>query len=365
VLLHHQVGVPTGSESFEPAGEQRVERRLADANRGIGVDGVETDVGGQAGLDGCVRVACNDGVDRRGSGGRRVGYAQAHRPLVHVDGPDGGLGGPSGQGDGDGAVAAPEVEQVGGPLRRRRPVEQQVLRTGIDSVAGEHAGVGRELDGEVGQRQAYLSWTGRHLGLRLEVLPGGRAIHSPDATLAGMAPYTIRVFGDPVLKQRATEVGDIDGALVRLAEDMLTTMYDAPGLGLAAPQVGVQKRLFVYDLDDQPQVLVNPVISESRGEWSYFEGCLSVPGQNWEILRPKEIFLTGYDLDGNEVQIEADELEARLFQHELDHLDGILLLDHLDDDQRKLAKKALRELVLEAIPEPEPQAARRRLSLRK
>ena len=158
-----------------------------------------------------------------------------------------------------------------------------------------------------------------------------------------MPPYAIRIIGDPVLNERAAEVEDINGALVRLADDMLTTMYEAPGLGLAAPQVGVQKRLFVYDAGDGPAVLFNPVISESRGEWAYEEGCLSVPGLSWEIIRPKEIHLTGYDLDGNEVSFEADELLARLFQHELDHLDGVLLLEHLDDDQRKAAKKALRE----------------------
>jgi peptide deformylase len=178
-----------------------------------------------------------------------------------------------------------------------------------------------------------------------------------------MAPYTIRVFGDPVLKQRATEIDDIDGALVRLADDMLETMYAAPGVGLAAPQVGVQKRLFVYDLDDEPRALINPVITESRGEWSYFEGCLSVPDLHWEIIRPKEICITGYDLDGNEVEIEADEIEARMFQHELDHLDGILLLEHLDDEQRREAKKALREMLLASPPAPEP--APRRLSLRR
>ena len=158
-----------------------------------------------------------------------------------------------------------------------------------------------------------------------------------------MPPYAIRVFGDPVLTQRAAEVDDINGALVRLADDMLTTMYEAPGLGLAAPQVGVQKRLFVYDAGDGPAVLVNPVISESSGEWAYEEGCLSVPGLSWEIIRPKEIHLTGFDLDGNEVSFEADELLSRLFQHEMDHLDGVLLLEHLDEDQRKAAKKALRE----------------------
>ena len=106
-----------------------------------------------------------------------------------------------------------------------------------------------------------------------------------------------------MLKQRATEVADIDGTLVRLADDMVQTMYDAPGIGLAAPQVGVQKRLFVYDLQDGEgaRTVINPVITESDGEWVYEEGCLSVPGLAWEIIRPKTVLLTGYDLDGNEV----------------------------------------------------------------
>ena len=160
-----------------------------------------------------------------------------------------------------------------------------------------------------------------------------------------MPQYTIRVYGDPVLRQRASEVTDVDGKLVALVEGMVETMYAAPGLGLAAPQVGVQKRLFVYDLNDGEgaKVIVNPVISESRGEWEYEEGCLSVPGLSWDIVRPKEVHLTGYDLDGNEVSIEADELTARLFQHELDHLEGKLLLEYLDTDQRKTALRALRE----------------------
>ena len=169
-----------------------------------------------------------------------------------------------------------------------------------------------------------------------------------------MAPYSIRLFGDPVLKQRAAEITEIDGRLARLAEDMLTTMYDAPGLGLAAPQVGVQKRMFVYDIGDGPRTLINPVISESSGEWEYDEGCLSVPGLSFEIVRPKEIHLTGVDLDGNEVSFEADELLARLFQHELDHLDGILLLEHLDESQRKSALKELRKRAVQDLqPSPE------------
>ena len=163
-----------------------------------------------------------------------------------------------------------------------------------------------------------------------------------------MAPYAIRIVGDPVLRQRAHEITDIDGRLARLADDMVATLYEASGLGLAAPQVGVQKRLFVYDLHDDagPKVIVNPTISEARGEWTYEEGCLSVPGLAWEIVRPKEIHLTGHDLHGTEVSIEADELLSRLFQHELDHLDGKLLLDLLDDDQRKIAMRAMRDRLM-------------------
>jgi len=178
-----------------------------------------------------------------------------------------------------------------------------------------------------------------------------------------VAPYAIRIVGDPVLRQRAHEIEDIDGRLVKLAHDMVPTMYEAHGIGLAAPQIGVQKRLFVYDMQDDngPQFLINPTITEARGEWVYEEGCLSVPGLHWEIARPKEVHLTGVDLDGNEVSIEADELLARCFQHELDHLDGTLLLDHLTEEQRKEAKRVLRERQL-AMPTP-PTTEKRGLTL--
>lgn len=159
-----------------------------------------------------------------------------------------------------------------------------------------------------------------------------------------MAAHTIRLVGDPVLRQRAAEVADIDGKLARLAEDMLVTMYEAPGLGLAAPQIGVRKRVFVYDIGEGPQVVINPEVAESDGEWSYEEGCLSVPGLSWDIVRPKEVLLKGYDLQGNEIAVEADEILARCFQHEMDHLDGVLLLERLDADTRKQAMKTIREL---------------------
>jgi peptide deformylase len=162
------------------------------------------------------------------------------------------------------------------------------------------------------------------------------------------APFNIRVVGDPVLRAAAAEVTDIDGKVAKLAQDMLETMYEAPGLGLAAPQVGVGKRLFVYDLDpDQradPHVLVNPRIVESDGEWAYQEGCLSIPGLSFEIIRPKVVHLVGLDLDGNEVSIEADELTARLFQHELDHLDGVLMTERMDPDTKKQALAEIRRM---------------------
>ncbi|MYB04221.1 MAG: peptide deformylase [Acidimicrobiaceae bacterium] len=159
-----------------------------------------------------------------------------------------------------------------------------------------------------------------------------------------MAPYEIRIIGDPVLRRRAADVDNVDGTLVRIVEDMVETMYSADGIGLAAPQVGVQKRLFVWDMGDGPRTIVNPQIVESDGEWVYDEGCLSVPGLTWEIVRPKEVHIVGRDLDGNEVSVEADELEARLFQHELDHLDGTLLIERLDDSTRKAALRTLREM---------------------
>lgn len=165
--------------------------------------------------------------------------------------------------------------------------------------------------------------------------------------------YEIRVFGDPVLKRVAEEVADIDGSLVDTCNDMLDAMYEAPGIGLAAPQVGISKRFFVYDFGDGPEVLINPVITESDGEWEYEEGCLSVPGLSWEIVRPKQIHIVGLDLDGNERSIEADELEARLYQHELDHLEGRLLFDYLDDDQVREAKRVLRERAMgNVVAEP-------------
>jgi peptide deformylase len=177
-----------------------------------------------------------------------------------------------------------------------------------------------------------------------------------------MSTYDIRVFGDPVLKAKAAEVTDIDGALVRLVDEMLDVMYEAPGLGLAAPQIGISKQLFVWDIDDDegPQAIVNPTIRESAGEWVYDEGCLSIPGLYVEIARPKVVHITGWDLDGNEVSFEADELLGRLFQHELDHLNGVLMFERMTPEQRREAMAEWRKIQ----EEPQKAKTKRRLRLR-
>jgi peptide deformylase len=175
-----------------------------------------------------------------------------------------------------------------------------------------------------------------------------------------MALLDIRVFGDPVLKTVATEVAKIDGALAGLVDDMVATLYEANGLALAAPQVGVQKQFFVYDMGDGPAVIINPVIHEGDGEWVYDEGCLSIPGLHVEVVRPKLVHVSGIDLDGNALSIEADELFARMLQHEIDHLHGITMFDRMTDDQRRVALREWRQMQLEP---PEDTPRRRRLGL--
>lgn len=165
--------------------------------------------------------------------------------------------------------------------------------------------------------------------------------------------FPIRVFGDPVLRLPAQPIEEIDDGVRQLAEAMLETMYNtASGVGLAAPQVGVQRRLFVYDIGDGPGVVVNPVLSDRRDEWTYAEGCLSVPELHWPIVRAKQVRLMGTDLAGNALSVDADELLARVFQHEMDHLDGMLLIERLDPDQRREAKKALRAQALDGNLRP-------------
>ena len=173
--------------------------------------------------------------------------------------------------------------------------------------------------------------------------------------------YTIRVFGDPVLKTKAAPVTEIDGKVARLVDDMFDTLYTSEsGIGLAAPQIGVQKQIFVWDMEDHPMVVINPEIVESSGEWLYDEGCLSIPGLYVEMLRPNQVLMRGLDLDGNTIEIEADELAGRLFQHELDHLNGVLMFDRMTPEQRKEAMAEYRRLAEAQAPAPQ----RRRLRLK-
>ena len=149
--------------------------------------------------------------------------------------------------------------------------------------------------------------------------------------------FPIYAYGQPVLRKKADDIDKDYPQLLQLISNMFETMYESNGIGLAAPQVGIQRQIFVWDMDDEPMVILNPTIVESDGEWVYDEGCLSIPGLYVEMTRPKTVLMTGVDLNGNEISIEADELEARLFQHELDHLNGVLMFDRMQPEQRKQA----------------------------
>jgi peptide deformylase len=163
-----------------------------------------------------------------------------------------------------------------------------------------------------------------------------------------MALHPIRTFGDPVLRLETKPVTEIDEAVRVLVQDMIETMYEAPGVGLAANQVGVPRRIAVFDAQDEmgPRVMINPEIVELSGVWVYAVGCLSVPGHWWEIKRPGFARVKAMDLDGNDVEYAGDGLLGRVLQHEVDHLDQKLLIDRLDKPVRKRALRDLRDEAL-------------------
>jgi peptide deformylase len=157
----------------------------------------------------------------------------------------------------------------------------------------------------------------------------------------------IRTFGDPVLKSRATPVKDFDGSLERLAQDMFRVMRENEGMGLAGNQIGRLKRIFVVAYEDEEYVVVNPKIEESSDEVAEdVEGCLSIPEIRVEVERPAAVTVTGQNLTGALFRIEAEGILARAFQHEIDHLDGVLILDRTDHESRKQAMRELRERLL-------------------
>lgn len=157
-----------------------------------------------------------------------------------------------------------------------------------------------------------------------------------------MAVFPIRLFGDPVLRTAADPVTQFDAALARLIADLLETMYDAPGVGLAAPQIGVSKRVLVYDIGEGPGHMINPEIVESAGEWQFDEGCLSVPEHFWPIERPGYVKVVGVGSNGEPLSIEGEELLGRMLQHEVDHLDGLLILERLGAEEKKQALRQIR-----------------------
>ncbi len=157
-------------------------------------------------------------------------------------------------------------------------------------------------------------------------------------------------YGNPILTKRAEEIKNIDKYIEELAQNMVQTMYAAPGIGLAAPQVNVSKRLITVDLsvgeDSQNLIiLVNPEFTSQEGEVIYEEGCLSVPDISEKVVRPSHVVVKGTDLKGNEKIIEAEGLLARAFCHEIDHINGKLFIDHLSFLKKSLIKKKLKRAV--------------------
>lgn len=162
-----------------------------------------------------------------------------------------------------------------------------------------------------------------------------------------MAVREILIIGHPMLSKKAEPVERIDDDIVRLARDMVETMHEAPGIGLAAPQVNVGKRLIVVDLSvgtnkDDLIVLANPEIISQEGEVVCEEGCLSVPEIREQVSRPYRVIVKGLDLDGRTVEIEGEDLLARALCHEIDHLDGVLFVEKLSPLKKALLRKKLR-----------------------
>jgi peptide deformylase len=164
--------------------------------------------------------------------------------------------------------------------------------------------------------------------------------------LAFVAIFPIRTYPDPALRLPAAVVTEFGPDLRRLVDDMIETMYAAPGVGLAANQIGVALRVFVFDAGEGPRQVINPHLEDTAGEYEYEEGCLSVPEHYWPIVRPAYARVRGVDCDRRDVVYEGEELMGRVLQHEIDHLDGMLLLSRLGRRERKLA---LRQLRLEAM----------------
>ena len=166
-----------------------------------------------------------------------------------------------------------------------------------------------------------------------------------------MALRRIVTYGTPVLRQRTKEVANADGELQQLIDDMVETMYAAPGVGLAANQVGSPHRLFVANPSDDRDpskllVVINPEVVESDGELTNEEGCLSIPDYREEVRRARRILLRGLDRQGKPIEVEGRDLLARIFQHEMDHLNGLFFVDRLSPAKRDILTRKLKKAFL-------------------
>ena len=157
----------------------------------------------------------------------------------------------------------------------------------------------------------------------------------------------IVTFGHPALNMKSENVENIDDYIVSLTKRMIDIMYEAPGVGLAAPQIGINKNLFVFDAGDGPKVAVNPKIEDLQGTIVFMEGCLSLPGYYWDIKRHEYAKVSCINEKGEEVIYEGDDLLGRVLQHEYDHLQGHLLLKQL---KRKIRKEAMKEISIKGFP---------------
>jgi peptide deformylase len=157
----------------------------------------------------------------------------------------------------------------------------------------------------------------------------------------------MRILGDPVLREKARPVEHFDVALERLAAELLVAMDEYNGVGVAAPQIGVSSRFFVYDDGSGPKWMANPELSDFEGEQTIDEGCLSVPGLYFPTTRADRVTARGFDEKGNPVEIMGEGLLARILQHETDHLNGMLYIDRLSDEHRREAMRKMREHDLE------------------
>lgn len=172
-----------------------------------------------------------------------------------------------------------------------------------------------------------------------------------------MAIFPIRLFGDPVLRQRAAEVDEVDDLVRKLMRDLTDTMQDAPGLGLAANQIGVPRRVLVWQNEDDHGAIANPVIVERAGSEIDEEGCLSLPPLRYPVERAKWVRVEGLGPEGEQLSLEREGLSARILQHEIDHLDGVLFIDHLAPELQREARRLLREQTLMGTPPPKPDTA--------